>query len=357
MRPAWFSKPASVRGAPGSSSRLEQHVADHPPLARDRLERQEADARHVLAVEAAVAAAEQLVAAAHGEERGATAEHGLLQRLRLRGEVLGHEQLLAVLAAADVVEVVRAGDDRVVHAERGHVELVPAPGRAAREHGDVAAVGIDVEVVRDRGGRRGSSSCGALPVGLCEAALGDDALQREHRGVGRQDDELAAVGRQFEAAVERRSRSGSTTICASSRPPYLKRSASSAARSPVATSVCETVEQRLEVDVPDPRDVAAVGDRVVQRDDGDAWRAAVDERAHGLVRAGGILDQEQQQPLAVPTGIRSNRPNAALKRAEAGRDLVERRAERPGERGGAERVVDVVEAGQRELDRGACPRA
>ena len=52
---------------------LEQHVADHPPLARDRLEREEPDARHLLAVEAAVAAAEQLVAAADCEQRGAAA--------------------------------------------------------------------------------------------------------------------------------------------------------------------------------------------------------------------------------------------------------------------------------------------
>src|SRR5262245_32392802 len=34
---------------------LEEHVADHPALAGDRLEREEAHSRHVLAVEAAVA--------------------------------------------------------------------------------------------------------------------------------------------------------------------------------------------------------------------------------------------------------------------------------------------------------------
>ena len=64
----------------------------------------------------------------------------------------------------------------------------------------------------------------------------------------------------------------------------------------------EPVEQRLEVDVPDPRHVAAVGDRVVQRDDGDAGWAAVDERADDLVRAGRILDQEQQELLAARPG-------------------------------------------------------
>ena len=53
---------------------LEEHVADHPLVSGDRLEREEADARHVLAVEALVAAAEQLVAAAHGEQRGAAVD-------------------------------------------------------------------------------------------------------------------------------------------------------------------------------------------------------------------------------------------------------------------------------------------
>ena len=46
QRPAaWFSKPASVAVARLELA-LEQHVADHPPLARDRLERQQPDARH-----------------------------------------------------------------------------------------------------------------------------------------------------------------------------------------------------------------------------------------------------------------------------------------------------------------------
>ena len=111
----------------------------------------------------------------------------------------------------------------------------------------------------------------------------------------------------------------------------------------------EPVEQRLEVDVPDPRHVTAVGDRVVQRDDGDARRAAVDERAHDLVRAGRILDQEEQELLAVDRDALEPAERGAEAR-EPGGDLVERRAERLRECRGAERVVDVVEAGQRELD-------
>ena len=50
------------------------------------------------------------------------------------------------------------------------------------------------------------------------------------------------------------------------------------------------------------------------------------------------------------TAIRSNRPNAAPKLPKASGDLVGRGAERTGEGGGREGVVDVVEARQRQLD-------
>jgi hypothetical protein len=94
---------------------LEQHVADHALLACDRLERKQADPGHVLSVEAAIAASEELIAAAHREQRGASFQHGLLQRFGLRGKVRCHAELLSVLAAADVIEVVRPGNDRVVN--------------------------------------------------------------------------------------------------------------------------------------------------------------------------------------------------------------------------------------------------
>ena len=125
---------------------LDQHVADHAALARHGLEGEEADAGHVLAVETAVAAAEQLVAAADRERCRALPDR-LVQRLGLPHEILGDEELLSILAAADVIEVVLARDDRVAHSKRGHVELVATPGRPPREHGDVAAIGVDIEVV------------------------------------------------------------------------------------------------------------------------------------------------------------------------------------------------------------------
>jgi hypothetical protein len=98
-------------------------------------------------VEAPVAPSEQLIAAADGEERCTAVEHRLLERLAFRCEVPGNEQLLPVLAAADVIEVVLAGNDRVVHPEWGHRELVPAERGAPGEHGDVAAIRVDVQVL------------------------------------------------------------------------------------------------------------------------------------------------------------------------------------------------------------------
>jgi hypothetical protein len=126
---------------------LEQHVADHAPLAGDGIEGEKADSRHVLTVEAAIAAAEELVAAADRKGRCAPGDR-LVQPFRLPEEILGYEQLLSILPAPDVVEVVLAGHDGVSDPERGHLQLVPAPRRSPREHRDVAAVGVDVEVVR-----------------------------------------------------------------------------------------------------------------------------------------------------------------------------------------------------------------
>ena len=126
---------------------LEQDVADHPAVTGDCLEREQAHAGHVLAVEAAVAAPEELVAAADGEHRSAAA-NGLVHLLGLRGQVLRDEELLAILPAAHVEEIVRARTDRLAHPDGLNDELVAAPGRPPVEHGNVAAVGVDVQVVR-----------------------------------------------------------------------------------------------------------------------------------------------------------------------------------------------------------------
>ena len=107
---------------------LEQDVADHPPLARDRLVREEPDAGHVDAVAVAVAAAEQLVAAADGEHGGAARDR-LLDCVSLRGEIRRDQRLLAILAAADVEEVVLA---RARARRRARPTSPRARARAAR---------------------------------------------------------------------------------------------------------------------------------------------------------------------------------------------------------------------------------
>src|SRR4051794_14617626 len=89
-------------------------------------------------------------------------------------------------------------------------------------------------------------------------ALGDDALQREHRRIRGQHDELLARGRELEAAVERaleaRLELDRVLVEAGVLEPQGELCR------PVARDddALEPLEQRLEVHVPDPRDVPAV---------------------------------------------------------------------------------------------------
>src|SRR5262249_17252224 len=134
---------------PGLQLAREQDVADHPPLAGDGVERQQADARQLVAALVAVEPPEQLVAAADGEGGRARGDRGLQRRAK-GGERRGDQLLLAILAAADVEEVVLAGLNDAARAERPHLELVAAPGGTTSEDGDVRAVGVDVQVVREQ---------------------------------------------------------------------------------------------------------------------------------------------------------------------------------------------------------------
>ena len=77
------------------------------------------------------------------------------------------------------------------------------------------------------------------------------------------------------------------------------------------------LEKWLEVDVPDPRDVLPVGDRVVERDDEDGRHTRF-ERSHHLVRPRRVLDQEEDDGLPARR-IRSKRPKAALNRSRPAR--------------------------------------
>ena len=81
------------------------------------------------AVPPAVALAEQLVAAADGEQRDAAVDR-LPEHGRAGREVGRDHRLLAVLAAADVEEVVSGRVQRVVHGDGDDAQLVTACGGA-----------------------------------------------------------------------------------------------------------------------------------------------------------------------------------------------------------------------------------
>jgi kynurenine formamidase len=126
---------------------LDRDVADQPRARlADGLEVGQAEARQALLAEL-VAVAEQLVAAADGEQHSAVGDRrGERVALAIR-HVGGDGALVAVLAAADVEEVVGAGVDRLAGAGAGPLEPDPAPLAAAPQEKNVAAVGIDIHLV------------------------------------------------------------------------------------------------------------------------------------------------------------------------------------------------------------------
>jgi hypothetical protein len=77
---------------------------------------------------------------------------------------------------------------------------------------------------------------------------------------------------------------------------------------------------------------------------------------HDLVGAGRILDEEHEDDL-VAGGDPLEAAEGGAEALETGPDLLERRAQRMCERCGGERVVDVVEAGERKPDPGRAVRS
>jgi len=98
-------------------------------------------------VEVAIRPPEQLVATAHSQH-GRPGLDGAANTIGLRDEIPRDKGLLAILAASHVQKIVLARAHGVADAQRRHLELVAAPRRAPVEHRDVAAVRIDVQVVR-----------------------------------------------------------------------------------------------------------------------------------------------------------------------------------------------------------------
>ena len=126
-------------------------------------------------------------------------------------------------------------------------------------------------------------------------------------------------------------------------PAYFSRSAISSARVPLQVTRRTRPGQHLEVGVPDPGDVAAVGDPVVQRHPEVELAVLERQRAQHLVRAGRVLDQQDRDV----GGRHRDRLDAAERAAEALERLAdgrERHAQLQRGRGGRDGVVDVVEA-------------
>ena len=139
----------------------------------------------------------------------------------------------------------------------------------------------------------------------------EQLAQRQHRRVGGERVELARSAR-ASAPSRACARSGATLMRSGGDARVLQRSASSAARVPAQVSVADARGERLEVGVPDPGDVAPVGDLVVEdRRARRARRSLRAEQAQHLVGAGRVLDQQDRELDARRARSRSPRPNTA----------------------------------------------
>ena len=181
-------------------------------------------------------------------------------------------------------------------------------------------------------------------------ALGELAAQLEHRRVGRQHVERPAR-RTAASAVDRGATSARPRCGCGRRPRTPGACAISAPRVPVTTACSTRALERLEVDVPDPRHVAAVGDPVVEGDQQRHRRRVGAQRSEHLVGAGRVLDQQQDRLAACrsrPARTARTPPRTTPARGRT-RSSVHR-GQAAGERRRGERVVDVVDAGEREPD-------
>src|SRR6185437_10892658 len=297
---------------PGLELALEQHVADHASFPRDCVERQQSDAGQLGPVEVSIRAPEQLVAAADREHRGSIG-HRPTYVFRLRRQIRRDKGLLAVLAASDIQQIVLVGSQRIADRHRTHLKVMAPPRCAAGKDRDVAAVGIDVEVVR--------------------IEMPDDDLHAARSQYGRTKPRSPTTFRSASIAVyvgmttssppagvsssprsSPASSEGMTSIRSGSRPSYLKRSASSAARSPVATNRSRPARSGSKStsqihDTSRPSAIASFNP--ITTTEGVPPSTIV--RTASFAPAGFLINSIRR--LRSPTAIRSKRPNAALKDA------------------------------------------
>src|SRR5205807_9193675 len=98
-----------------------------------------------------VVVAEQLKAAAHAEHDRAARRRRMQRGALGLDQVLGAQALVAVLAPAEVEEVVCAGIEALARAARGELKADSSPCAATLEHEQVASVGVYVHEVRIQG--------------------------------------------------------------------------------------------------------------------------------------------------------------------------------------------------------------
>ena len=125
MRPPWFSKPASTR-SPLRQRGLDRDVADQAgAVLAHSAHIQQLNPRQLLAGPQLIGAPQQLVAATDTEYDCATRRGGV-QRLALgRDQILGAEALVAILAAAEVEEVVGVAVGRLTQPAGVNRKLIP----------------------------------------------------------------------------------------------------------------------------------------------------------------------------------------------------------------------------------------
>ncbi len=195
------------------------------------------------------------------------------------------------------------------------------PGRVSSSHSDRSAsyephstscqIAAGAVIPRTAGRGRGRSARRAARAARCRSAAHTAGDARCLQGHGR----------------GRCARRGTTSSRSGATPAYFKRRASSSARVPEHIDARGVRGERLEVRVPDPRDVAPVGDPVVQHDPHvEALAVGRREGAEDLVRARGIL-HEQDREAAVADSDLLGAAEGGRERLEAAAHLVEARTE------------------------------
>src|SRR5689334_20943646 len=138
-------EPDDRHGLARTQLAVDRDVADHARRPRLGDEVDQARAADLVALVAAVVVPEHLVAAAHRQHPGAVGD-GRPQPAGPADQVVLDQELVAVLAAADVVEV--GLRQWVARAAPDGREVDPAPLAPRPQDGDVAAVGVDVQMLR-----------------------------------------------------------------------------------------------------------------------------------------------------------------------------------------------------------------